>query len=203
MLKGMGKVGIICISNTRKYILDVDPRAISRIRLKSINFPQYSDEELLTILKHRVIKCGALFPNTYSNLILERIADLAAGDARIAIQTLKNAAFIAEKSSESCISDQDVSKAYEEVREIKKKYYLERLTPHHKLIVEIVKKNPGILSKDLYDNYVHQAKRSRITPKSMRTMSNYINELIELAYLKVEKARIRGNVRSFKSITRK
>ena len=197
MLKGMGKVGVVCISNTRKYILDVDPRTISRIRLKSINFPQYSDEELLTILKHRVIECGALFPNTYSNSILERISDLAAGDARIAIQTLKNAAFNAERYGESHISDQDVSKAYEEVKDIKKKYYLERLTPHHKLIVEITKKNPGILSKDLYDDYVCQAKKSGVTPKSMRTMSNYINELIELGYLKVERARMKGNVRSF------
>ena len=152
MLKGMGKVGVVCVSNTRKYILDVDSRTISRIRLRSINFPRYSDEELLTILIHRVIDCGALFPTTYSNSILERIADLAAGDARIAIQTLKNAAFNAETLNKSRISDQDVSKAYEEVREIKKKYNLERLTPHHKLIVEIIKKNPGILSKDLYDD---------------------------------------------------
>ena len=198
MLKGMGKVGVVWISNTRKYVLDVDPRTISRIRLKSINFPQYSDEELLTILKHRMMDCRALFLNTYSNLILERIADLAAGDARIAIQTLKNAAFIAERSCESRISDQDVSKAYVEVKEIKKKYYLERSTPHHKLIVEITQKNLGILSKDLYDDYVFQTKKSGVTPKSKRTISNYINQLIELNYLKVHRAKARGNVRSFR-----
>ena len=140
----------------------------------------------------------ALFPNTYSNLILERIADLAAGGARIAIQTLKNAAFIAERSCESRISDQDLSKAYVEVKEIKKKYYLERLTSHHKLIVEITQKNPGILSKDLYDDYVLQAKKSGVTPKSKRTISNYINQLIEFNYLKVDRAKARGNVRSFR-----
>ena len=96
MLKNLGKVGLICISNTRRYVLNLDPRITSRIRFRSINFPPYSDEELLTILKHRVIDCRALFPDAYSLKILERIADLAAGDARIAIQALKYAAFNAE-----------------------------------------------------------------------------------------------------------
>lgn len=203
MLKGMGKVGIVCISNTRNYILDVDPRTISRIRWRSIKFPRYSDEKLLTILNHRIVNCRGLYPDTYSRSTLTKIADLAAGDARIAIQLLRNSAFIAEKANRSKISEEDVQKGYEEVREIKKKYYLKRLTSHHKLIVEIVKKNPKILSKDLYDDYVHQSKRSGITPKSRRTISNYINELIELGYLRVERAKTRGNVRSFKLITRK
>lgn len=198
MLMGMGKVGVVCISNTRKYILDVDPRTISRIRLKSINFPQYSDEELLTILKHRIIDCGALFPNTYSKQILEKIADLAAGDARIAIQTLKNAAFNAERSGESRLSDQDVNKAYEEVKEIKKKYYLERLTLHHKLIVEIAKSQPGITSRRFYQLYKQKARKRLFTPKSSRTFTNYVHDLIELGYLKVKRVKVRGNVRSFR-----
>lgn len=197
MLKGMGKVGVVCISNTRKYILDVEPRTISRIRWKSINFPQYSDEELLTILKHRVIDCGALLPNTYSNSILEKIADLAAGDARIAIQTLKNAAFNAERFGESHISSQDVSKAYEEVKEIKKKYYLERLTSHHKLIVDIVRKNPQISSDNFYKVYKLECRKLLLDSKSNRTFSNYVKKLVELGYLKPERVRIRGNVRSF------
>lgn len=197
MLKGMGKVGIVCISNTRKYILDVDPRTISRIRWKSINFSQYSDEELLLILKYRVVDSGALFPNTYTISTLERIADLAAGDARIAIQTLKNAAFNAERSGESHISDQDVSKAYEDVKKIRKKYYLERLTPHHKLLVEIVEENPKIHSGVLYEKYKVQAEKRSLKPKSNRTISNYLKNLMNLGYLKVERARIKGNVRTF------
>jgi len=198
MFKGMGKVGVVCISNTRKYVLDLDPRTISRIRFKSIDFPPYSDEELLTILKHRVIDCGAFFPKTYSNSILERIADLAAGDARIAIQTLNNAAFNAERSDKSRISDQNVSKAYEEVKEIKKKYYLERLTPHHKLMVEIVKRKTGISSSVFYQTYKKEVGKHALTPKSGRTFNNYVQDLIELGYLKVERAGRRGNVRLFK-----
>jgi len=129
MLKNVGKVGLICISNTRKYILNLDERITSRIHFKSINFPPYSNQELLIILGQRVEDCRALHPNSYSTEILEKIADLAAGDARIAIQTLRNSAYIADKSSKSKITECDIEKGYEAVKEIKKKYYLESLTP--------------------------------------------------------------------------
>lgn len=198
MLKEIGKVGIVCISNTRKYVLDLDPRAISRMRFTSIEFPAYSNEELLTILKHRVIDCGAFYPNTYTIAILEKVADLAAGDARVAIQSLRNAASIAEKMNKTKISEEDVDKGYEEVKEIKKKYYLERLTPHHKLIVDIVRENPQISSKNFYNVYKHECKKLALTSLSSRTFNNYVRELLELGYLRYERAKLRGNVRTFR-----
>jgi len=201
MLKEIGKVGIVCISNTRKYILDLDPRAISRMRFTSIEFPAYSNDELLTILKHRVIDCGALFPNSYTIAILEKIADLAAGDARVAIQSLRNTASIVEKSNRSEISEDDVEKGYEDAKKIKTKYYLERLTGHHKLIVDIVRKNPQTSSDDLYNSYKLECKKLSLLAKSNRTFSNYVKELVELDYLKSERARVRGNVRTFSVIS--
>jgi len=103
MLKNLGKVGVICISNTRRYFLDLDPRITSRMSFKSINFPPCSNQELLIILRQRVEDYRALYPNSYSTKILEKTADFAAGDARIAIQTLRNSAHIAEKSNGSKI----------------------------------------------------------------------------------------------------
>jgi len=50
VLKNLGKVGIICISNTRKYFLTLDPRITSRLSFKSVNFPPYLNEELFIIL---------------------------------------------------------------------------------------------------------------------------------------------------------
>jgi len=199
ILKQLGKVGLICISNKREYFLALDPRTTSRLSFKSIKFPPYSNEELFTILKHRVIDCRALYPDTCSKKILEKIADLAAGDARIAIQTLRNSALIGEKSDKAKITHEEVEKAFEEVKEIKRKYYLERLTPHHKLMVEIVKKNPKILSRDFYDVYRRETKRHGLNPKSSRTFSNYVTDLLESGYLEVERAKVRGNVRSFRA----
>jgi Cdc6-like AAA superfamily ATPase len=197
MLKNLGKVGIICISNTRKYVLTLDPRITSRIRFKSINFPPYSDEELLTILRHRVIDCRALFPDTYSLKILKQIADLAAGDARIAIQTLKYAAFNAEREEKAKIENEDVKKGFEEVREIKRKYMLEKLGEHHKLIYEIIRDTPGITFKKLILTYKNQCEKEGLRMKSSRTLTNYINRLITSGYVKFERANTKGNVRLF------
>jgi orc1/cdc6 family replication initiation protein len=197
MLKGLGKVGLICISNKREYFLVLDPRITSRLSFRSINFPPYSNEELLTILKHRIIDCRALYPDVLSNEILEEIADLAAGDARIAIQTLRNSALIAEKSNKTKITIEDVEKAYEEVKEIKRKYMLEKLGEHHKLVWEIIKQNQGITSGELFTRYKTGCLKLGLQPKSERSFSNYMDELVALKYVKFERAKIRGNVRKF------
>jgi Cdc6-like AAA superfamily ATPase len=152
---------------------------------------------LLIILKHRIVDCKALYPNSWDGKVLEQIADLAAGDARIAIQTLRNSAIIAEKANKDRIALEDVEKAYEEVKEIKKKYMLEKLDEHYKLIYEIVKKNPGITSRDFYEAYKLEAIKKGLNPQSNRTFNNYVDELISLGYLKFDRAKTKGNVRAF------
>jgi hypothetical protein len=66
-------------------------------------------------------------------------------------------------------------------------------------MVEIVKKNPEILSSDFYAIYQQEAEKKGLCPKSARSFSNYVQDLICLGYLKVERAKIRGNVRVFSS----
>ncbi|MEM0049564.1 MAG: hypothetical protein QXW39_03400 [Candidatus Bathyarchaeia archaeon] len=126
----------------------------------------------MAILKHRIVDCKALYPNTWSEEVLERITDLACGAARIAIQTLRNSAYVAEKANRTKITLEDVKKAYEEVKDIKRKYLLEKLGVHHKLIYEIVKKSPGITSSDFYEVYKKEAREWGLNPKSNRAFSN-------------------------------
>ena len=197
LLKELGKVGLVCISNTRKYFLGLDERVISRVSSNSINFPPYSNEELMVILRHRIENCKALYPGTCPKEVLVEIADLSAGDARAAIQTLRNAACIAEKANRNKIIAEDVKQAYKGVNGIKRKYTLEKLGFHHKLIFEIVEKNPMITSTNFYESYKNQVKGQGLTPQSMRTFSNYVNQLIKLGYLKIDRAKARGNVRVF------
>lgn len=154
----------------------------------------------MIILKHRIIDCKALYPNTYSEKVLEKIADLAAGDARMAIQTLRNTSLIAERNNRRRITLEDVEKGYEEVKYIKRKYLLEKLGNHYKLIYEIVKKKPGITSKKFYETYKKETKKRGLNPKSNRMFNNYINILIRLNYLQVERVKTKGNIRSFIAI---
>jgi Cdc6-like AAA superfamily ATPase len=53
----------------------------------------------------------------------------------------------------------------------------------------------GIVKSQYY--YKQESRKHGLNPKSSRTFSNYVNELIELGYLKVERAKVRGNVRKF------
>jgi len=200
MLKELGKVGIVCISNTRKYVITLDPRITSRLNFRSINFPRYSDEELLIILKHRVEGCRALYPKTYSKAILEKIAELAAGDARVAIQTLRSAAYNAERTNKSKITLKDVEEGYEAVKEIKKKYELEKLTSHHRLIIKILNRHKEISSTNFYNLYKLEANKQEMIAKSRRSFNNYLADLIKLNYIKIERAKVRGHIRVFKLV---
>jgi len=92
-----------------------------------------------------------------------------------------------------------VEEGYEATKEIKKKYELERLTAHHRLIVKILKQCKGISSSDFYEIYKWVAKKRGLNVKSRRSFNNYLTDLIELNCVKVERARVRGNVRLFRA----
>lgn len=180
ILNNFGRTGLVLISNSRRYILRLDQRLMSRINLNQISFPPYSDKGVLSILRHRVDDCRALYPGSYSGDTLSKIAELSAGDARIAIQTLRKAALNAEKKSRSEISIDDIEKAFHDVKDIKKKYYLDKLSPHHKLIVNILRKNIELTSSEFYDIYRIDSRKQNLKTKSRRTFNNYLNDLIEL-----------------------
>lgn len=76
---------------------------------------------------------------------------------------------------------------------------LENLGEHHRLIYEIIKKNPGITSSGLFLTYRRECKKMEMKPKSSRTLNNYLNELVDLKHIMSERASKRGNVRLFKS----
>jgi len=197
IFKSLGKVGIVGISNTRKVFLTLDARNISRSTFQTIPFPPYSDEEIRTILKHRIVDCKALYPDTWSYAILGAIADLANGDARIAVQTLRMTASLAEKLNRAKIALDDVSKGFEDMEAIKKKYELEALSEHHRVLFDVIKSNPGISSSQLVERYTLEAEQRGLKPKSVRTLTNYMNELISLKHVWYDRASTKGNVRCF------
>ena len=48
------------------------------------------------------------------------------------------------------------------------------------------------MEKFSVDKAFEEAKENRLNPKSLRTFSNYVNKLVELEYLKVERSKSRG-----------
>ena len=197
LLKTLNKVTLILISNSRRYILNLDPRVESRLNFHLIHFPPYSQEELITILRHRVVDCKALYPGACDNKVLELIAKLANGDARVALQTLKNAAQIAEDLGRGKITIEDLVKARKKLEEVKKRYRLKALGEHYELIYEIIKENNGITSRELYTRYTEKCLEKGLNPKSYRSLNNYLQELIRMGYIKIERVNMKGNIRRF------
>jgi len=194
----LGNVGLVCICNSRSFLYDLDERIKSRLNSTQIEFQPYSVSDLCYILSLRAET--ALVPRTWDKNLLETISEMADGDARIAIQTLKNAAYYAEKSNRLKILPEHIEKAWKDASAIKRTYLLNKLTADHKILFEIIKSRKEILSSKLWEIYLSVAKKKGIQPIALRTYSEYINKLRDLVLIKAERARVRGRVRVFRVV---
>ena len=125
------------------------------------------------------------------------MADLANGDARLAIQTLKNAAYLGERDDQGEIKACHVSRAWNSAQHINHSFLLRRLTDHHRLLYELIAKECRILSGDLWRLYQRTCKERRIEPIAVRTYSDYCNKLAHLGLIDAKRAPIQGKVREF------
>ncbi len=197
-LSELSQTGIICSCNSQNTFLDLEERVKSRLNPARVIFKKYTDDEMLEILHRRATE--ALAPGTFSHAALREAARLSDGDARIAIKTLANAAYLAEKDSQEKIVSQHIIRAWNSAKEMKKTYLLRKLTDHHRLLYELITKNPKILSGDLWRQYLDLCKMKNIRPIAIRTYSDYCNELVKCSLVQSKRAAIQGKVREFNVI---
>ncbi len=190
------KVGLINICNSCEPLFELDARVRSRLNPILLEFKAYKCEELVAILTERAEE--ALAEESFKAKILNRIAKLADGDARMALQTLKKAAWLAESDRAARITETHIKKAWSSTREMKIQYLLSKLTRDHKILYDIVKYQGEILSSDLRQLYLIECSRSKRKPIAERTFSDYINDLKRTGLAQVERARVRGKVRLVK-----
>lgn len=193
-LSQMENIGLVCLCNSQYVYFGLEERVTSRLNALRILFLDYSADDLTTILKQRAEQ--ALMPDAWSEDILQRIAELAHRDARIAIQTLRNAALLAEKDHSDRIRATHVQAGWNSAKDMKKTYLLRKLTDHHRLLHDLIAKNPGILSGDLWRLYLETCRSKAIRPIAVRTYSEYCNKLVELGLIQAKRAAIRGRSQS-------
>lgn len=195
-LCNLGNIGLICICNSRYILFTMDGRIKSRLNARLIEFDSYNSKDLAYILEQR--SDFSLLPQSWNKSILEEIAELAEGDARVAIQTLKNAAYVAENDLSQKIKKKHVEEGYTSAKNLKKTYLLNKLTTHHRLLYKLVKENKEIESGELWKIYIKKCKKKNKQPIAIRTYSEYMNKLIELDLVQWDRALKRGKVRVFK-----
>ena len=165
----MGNIGIVAISNNRYVLYGLDERIRSRLNAQQIEFPIYGERDLLYILNKRA--ASSLIPHAYDHHILRRIARIADGDSRIAIQTLKNAAYLVENEKEQSIRIDHVLKENNTTAYLKIEFILDKLTGHHRMFYDLIKDNEEVLSGELWRMYLKRCRKLNIQPIADRTYS--------------------------------
>lgn len=195
-LCGMPNIGLICICNSRYFYYVLDSRVRSRLDASLLEFRAYSDNEIQEILKQRA-ETG-LREGSCKNDVFRRVAKLARGDARVAIQTLKHAANYADVFASSRIQNEHVKSGLTIARNAKKKYVLQKLSDHHQLVYGIIQDFGEIRSGELWKEYQLRCKQADLQAAAHRTFSLYVKRLEELNLIFSTRALgIKGNVRVF------
>lgn len=192
-LSRLGKVGLVCIANSQDTYFALDERIKSRLNPKPVEFSSYSEVDLLEILRSRAE--DGLSSSAWSSSSLRRIAQLAKGDARLAIQTLKNAAEAVESESALRVTPAYVEKGWHNAMEVGKSWLLRGLTEDHRLLYRLISRRKEMLSGDLWQFYLDHCASNGRQPIALRTFSDYVNDLRKAKLVEIERARVRGKVR--------
>jgi len=172
-LHELPQFSMILIANREEAILrTVDERLTSRLTgSERIRFDAYHEDELVSIMAARV-RWG-LVEDAIQDDQLRRIADAAAGDARIALSILRSAARRADEGSGEQITDEQIETAIPAGREEVRQKSIDTLIHHQRVLYRIIEEHGEIEPSPLYGAY-----RERVEePKSDRTVRNYLTKM--------------------------
>ncbi len=172
--------GIIGISNNIKFLASLDMRIRSSLRFTQMEFKEYTQEQLVSILKERAKL--ALAAGAWDDSLLQHCARIGCangGNARLALELLWKSAKHAEKRDAKKIEFADFEAVLEKTTYEKKAKEIKHLSfetsnlslsEEERLILEILMKGEKT-STQLYDEF-----QLKIT-KTKRQIRNYISLL--------------------------
>ena len=188
------RVCLIGISNILKFKSFLDPRVLSSFGGEELVFPAYNAEELTDILQERAEI--AFFKNVILEETIPLCAALAAkehGDARKALQLLRKAGELAERSHNKKVSSKFVYKAQKSLEQDNTEQFIESLPKQIQLVlcsIFLISKhlpNLKIITGDIYDVYLEiYDKIPGVKKLTRRRVSDLINELALAGIIKAE-----------------
>ena len=182
-LHSLPQFAIICIANKEEELFSrVDDRLVSHLRSSEhVRMDKYHDEQLYGILSARA-KWG-LEEDVADDDQLYRIADAAAGDARLAIGILRTAANKASRENRGRITDDILLDAAEDARAQVRQKSLDSLTPHQRTVYDIVRDYCPLGPSEIHDRYSEEVddpgrsgRFGRISPRWPSTTSSKTRE---------------------------
>lgn len=176
-------VSLICIANSTQPLAALDERIRSRLDPTLIECPPYNREQLVEILTDRA-EMG-LASGTWSMKILRQIASAAAGDARVAINMLRQTAATAEEDGSPKIKSKHLSGLLRQQRILGIEAKLASLSEEERIIHAIAADQGPLGTLDLRHRYLDQCESLGRSPIAERTFTKYIGRLTSAGLLKV------------------
>ncbi|WP_458190765.1 Cdc6/Cdc18 family protein [Haladaptatus sp. NG-WS-4] len=169
----MRTISMILIANREEALFNqLDSRLTSRLQTSvKIPFEKYHLDELVSIL-HARARSG-LSEGAIGNEQLALIADAAAGDARVAIGILRNAARRADQAEAAQITTDIVHEAVPDGRQEVRQKTIDQLTPHQRVLYEILDEQGELDPGELYERYQERVD----DPKTNRTVRNHLAKM--------------------------
>jgi orc1/cdc6 family replication initiation protein len=181
-LHSLPQFAIICIANKEEELFSrVDDRLVSRLRSSEhVRMDKYHDEQLYDILSARA-KWG-LEEDVVDDDQLYRIADAAAGDARLAIGILRTAANKADRENRGRVTDDILLDAAEDARAQIRQKSLDSLTPHQRTVYDIVRDRGPLSPSEIHDRYSEEVD----DPRTKRTVRSYLSKMAQYNLLEAK-----------------
>ena len=196
-----GSLTFVGISNNLTFKDILDPRVISSLSEEEIVFPNYTIEQLRTIILERIR--AAFNPGVVEESASNLCATLAGrehGDARRAIDLIRVAGEIAERDQSTSVIGDHVHAAFEKIEEDKETTAIKSYPLHEKLVLAAVMRANGSTTGGIYNTYKELCRGVRQKELTQRRITQMLSE-IEMSGLisgRLVHQGVHGNTKKFK-----
>jgi len=174
-LLSLPKGALACIANGTHALATMDERVRSRLSPVVIQLSPYSAKELEAILTDRARR--ALAPDSWTPAVLRRIVAAANGDARAAIQVLRQAAATAEMSGNAKLTTRLVEQCLRPWRLVQQEARIASLSEHEMILFDQAKQQGPLRASELARRYAACCRSRNIQPMARRTFTKYLSRL--------------------------
>ena len=169
LLEELSNSCYVFVANSKEFLTKLDPRIRSRLILNELKFRDYLLKEIIEILELRskiAFEDGVISKETIEKVAIEVDKNK---DLRVGLAILRELGRTAERSNDDKITDEHLKEVLKKVENLRLKSSLPNLKDDEKVILEIIKNNPGIKSGELYNKVKNKIELSE---RSIRRVIN-------------------------------
>ena len=173
-----GSLTLIGVSNDLTFKERLDPRVISTLSEEEIIFTNYNLSQIRQILDARIeIAFNEGIVSDAALNLCSAMAGRESGDARRALDLLRVAAEIAERTQNPTVTEEHIRMAAEKIEENKEVVALRSYPLHEKLLIMAIMKSAEISTGEVYSTYKNLCKEIRQKELTQRRVTQMLSEI--------------------------